>query len=305
MNRAMTPADWGLLLATALLLGSTFLFLKIAIAEVPPLTAAAARTLIAAPICWALMRAFGVRLPRTGKEWAALFWLGLLTAAIPFGAGAWGQQHIESGVTGIVFGTIPIISVVLAPVFLIEETFTRRRLTGALAGLAGVVLLIGPSILANAGDQVLGIAITFLAPLSHTLGAIYARRQSHLAPPAMAVGQMLFGAVTLIPLAFLAEAPLGLTPSWGAIGAMLVTGVACTAAPMSLYFIVVRRIGATRSSLVPLFMPVVAVLLGAAVLGERLPVEAFFGLALILAGALAVVGRAPAKPSLPASPTRQ
>lgn len=304
MNRAMTLADWSLLLAAALFLGSTFLFLKIAIAEISPMTAAAARTLIAAPICWALMRAFGVCLPHTGKEWAALLWLGLLTAAIPFGAGAWGQQYIESGVTGIVFGTIPIMSVVLAPMFLVEETFTRRRLTGALAGLAGIVLLIGPSVLANAGDQVLGIAITFLAPLSHTLGTIYARRQPRLTPPAMATGQMVFGAAILTPLAFLTEAPLSLTPSWGAIGAMLVTGIACTAAAMSLYFVVVRRIGATRSSLVPLFMPVVAVLLGAAVLGERLPVEAFVGLALILSGALAVVGRASTKPYPPASPAR-
>jgi drug/metabolite transporter (DMT)-like permease len=305
MNRAMTPTDWSLLLAAALLLGSTFLFLNIAVAEISPLTAAAARTLIAAPLCWALMRAFGVHMPRTGQEWIALFWLGLLTAAIPFGTIAWGQQHIESGLAGILFGTMPIMSVVLAPLFLAEETFTRRRLAGALVGLAGVVLVIGPSVLANAGDQVLGIAITFLAPLSHTLGAIYARRHPHLAPPAMATGQMIFGAAILTPLAFLAEAPFSLTPSMGAIGAILVTGVACTAAAMSLYFVVVRRIGVTRSSLMPLFMPVVAVLLGAAVLGERLPVEAFFGLALILAGALAVVGRAPAKPSLQASPARQ
>ncbi len=63
MNRAMNLADWGLLLATAMLLGSTFLFLNIAIKEISPLTSAALRTLIAAPICWGLMRAFGARLP--------------------------------------------------------------------------------------------------------------------------------------------------------------------------------------------------------------------------------------------------
>ena len=63
-----------------------------------------------------------------------------------------------------------------------------------------------------------------------------------------------------------------------------------------LYFVVVRRVGATRSSLVPLFFPVVAVLLGAAVLGERLPVEALVGLALIMAGALAVGGAATERP---------
>ena len=301
MNRTMNAADWGLLLAAALLLGSTFLFIDIAITEIPPLTAAAARTLIAAPICWAMMRAFGVRLPRTRQGWVALFWLGLLTAAIPFGTVAWGQQHIESGMAGILFGTMPVISVVLAPLFLVEESFTRRRLIGALIGLGGIVLVIGPSVLGNAGNQALAIFITFLGPFSHTLGAIYARRQPGLAPPAMATGQMIFGAIILTPLAFVVEAPLGLTPGVGAVGAMLVAGVVCTAFAMSLYFVVVRRVGATRSSLVPLLFPVVAVFLGAAVLGERLPVEAFVGLALIMAGALAVGGVATAKPPGPAS----
>ncbi len=293
MNRAMTPADWALLLTAALLLGSTFLFLNIAIREITPLTSAALRTLIAAPICWGLMRAFGVRLPRTREGWVALAWLGLLTGAMPFGAISWGQQHIESGMGGILFGTMPILTVVLAPLFLAEESFTRRRLVGGLAGFVGIVLLVGPAVLANASSQVLGIAVTFLAPLSHTLGAIYARRQSGLTPPAMATGQMVFGAVILVPLAFAFEAPLDLNPSPAAILAILVASVFCTAIAMSLYFVVVRRIGATRSTLIPLFFPVVAVVLGTVLLGERLPLEAFVGLALILAGAIAVSGRTP------------
>ena len=84
---------------------------------------------------------------------------------------------------GILFGTMPILAVVLAPLFLAEETFSRRRLVGGVVGLAGIILLIGPSVVANASAQILGIVITFLAPLSHTLGAIYARRQTNLAPP--------------------------------------------------------------------------------------------------------------------------
>ena len=296
MKSTMSATDWGLLLVASLFLGSTFLFLNIAVAEISPLTAAALRTLIAAPFCWALMRAFGMRMPRTRQGWVALFWLGLLTAAIPFGTIAWGQQHIESGLAGIFYGAMPIMTVVLAPLFLAEEFFTRRRLVGASVGLAGVILVIGPSVLNNAGDQLLAVIVSFFAPVSHTLGAIYARRQFQISPPAMATGQMIFGAAILTPLAFIVEEPLSLTPSMGAIGAMLVTGIACTAVAMSLYFIVVRRVGVTRSSLMPLFMPVVAVLLGAAVLGERLPIEAFIGLALILAGALAVSGDGPAAP---------
>lgn len=96
----MNLADWMLLLTTASLLGSTFLFLNIAIQEIPALTSAVLRTLIAAPICYVLMRAFGARMPTTRQGWISLFWLGLLTGAIPFGTISWGQQHIASGMAG-------------------------------------------------------------------------------------------------------------------------------------------------------------------------------------------------------------
>ncbi len=295
MNRSISLADWGLLLAASVLVGSTFLFINIAVKEISPLVIAALRALMSALICWIVMRASGARLPRTRQGWIPLLGLGLLTGAIPFGTVAWGQQHIESGLDGILFGTMPILAVVLAPLFLAEETFTRRALVGGVVGLAGVVLLMGPSVLANAGDQILGIVITFVGPLSHTLGAIYARRQTDLNPRAMVTGSMIFGSVVLVPVAFAAEAPLTLNPGLGAIAAILATGV-LTGTGFSVYFVVIRRVGAMRSSLVPLFFPVVAVVLGAVVLGERLPFAAFIGLALILAGAFAVSARAPAQP---------
>ena len=175
---------------------------------------------------------------------------------------------------------------------------------GGVVGFAGIILLMGPSVVANAGDQVLGIVITFLGPVSHTLGAIYARRQPDLNPRAMVTGSMIFGSVVLVPLAFAVEAPLTLEPSAAAIAAIIATGV-FTGAGFCLYFLVISRVGAMRSSLVPLFFPVVAVSLGAIVLGERLPLEAFIGLALIMAGAFAVSARAPAKPAAPTVPNPQ
>ena len=304
MNRSITLADWGLLLSASALVGSTFLFINIAVQEISPLVIAALRALISGLICWAVMRAYGARLPRTRKGWTALFWLGLLTCAIPFGTVAWGQQHIESGMGGILFGTMPILAVVLAPIFLAEETFTRRALLGGIVGFAGIILLMSPSVVSNAGDQILGIVITFLGPVSHTLGAIYARRQSELNPRAMVTGSMIFGSVVLVPLAFAVESPLTLDPGMGAIAAIIATGV-FTGTGFCLYFLVISRVGAMRSSLVPLFFPVVAVVLGAIVLGERLPFEAFIGLALITAGALAVSTRAPAKPPTPTVPSPQ
>ena len=302
MNRSLSLADWGLLLSASVLVGSTFLFANIAVKEISPLVVAALRAMISAVICWVVMRAYGARLPSTRQGWIALFWLGLLTGAIPFGTMAWGQQHIDSGMGGILFGTMPILAVVLTPLLLAEEVFTRRALVGGVVGFAGIILLMGPSVLANASDQILGMVITFLGPCSHTLGAIYTRRQTGLDPRAMVTGSMIFGSVVLVPLAFAVEAPLSLNPGMGAIGALLAFGI-LTGTGFSVYFVVIRRVGAMRSSLVPLFFPVVAVALGAVVLGERLPVEAFAGLALILAGAFAVSTRRQAEAPAPAAPT--
>lgn len=110
-------------------------------------------------------------------------------------------------------------------------------------------------------------------------------------------------------IASLAEAPLSLTPSLRALVTIHSAGVVCTALAMSLYFVVARRVGTSRSSLVPLFMTVVAVMLGAAVLDERLALEAWLGMALILAGARAVrfTNRARPTPTRPrvARPTKK
>jgi drug/metabolite transporter (DMT)-like permease len=146
MNRAMTLTDWCILLAASVLIGSSFLFVNITIQEISPFTAAALRALSALPACWVLMRVFGARWPRARDEWSAFLLLGLMTGAVPYGAVAWGQQHIESGMAGILFGTMPILSVLMAPFFLAEESFTRKRLMGGATGLVGIVVLTGPSV---------------------------------------------------------------------------------------------------------------------------------------------------------------
>ena len=95
-----------------------FLSANIAVKETSPLAIVALRALLSALICWTAMRAFGPRPPRTRQGWTALFRLGLLTGAIPFGTVTCGQPHIEGGMGGILFGAMPILAVVLAPLFL-------------------------------------------------------------------------------------------------------------------------------------------------------------------------------------------
>lgn len=288
---AMGPRHWVALLATASMFGSTFLFINIAVAEVPPVTLAAGRALLAAPIAWAFLRMAGLRLPRPGKEWGPLIVLGILTGVIPYTTIAWGQVHIASGLAGILFGAIPIFSVVLAPIFLREEKFSAAQIAGAGVGFAGVVLVIGPQALTGVGDQLLGTLITLLAALSYTLGAIYSRTRRDLSPVVMTAGQLITASAVLVPVSLIVDAPWTLSPSSAALGAVAWTAVIGTAAPVLLLFWLIRNAGAVSASLMTFFMPVVAVALGAAALGEALPWQAFAGLGLILLGAAAVSGR--------------
>ncbi len=295
MNQSMRGFHWAVLLLAAVLLGSSFLMINVAVAEVPPFTIAAVRALAAAPLVWLFLRLTGGSLPPLfrdgGRAWLPFVVIGLLAGAIPFSAVAWGQQHIESGLGGILFGTIPVFAVLLGPFLVPDEGFSVGGLIGALIGFAGVVLVVGPSALAGAGDQLLGVAITLFAALSYTLSVMYVRRLTGFSPVAIAAGQLIAAALMLAPVALALDAPWTLSPGLVSLGAIAWVAIASTAVPMVLFFWLAQQVGATRTALVPLFMPVVAVGLGAAVLGEALPWSAYLGLVLIMAGAAAVSRR--------------
>jgi drug/metabolite transporter (DMT)-like permease len=287
----MTAQDWAVLLVTATLFGSSFFLIKIAVDTVPPATLAAGRAALAVPIAWAFLRLTGGRLPPLGRDWIPLAVLGVLTAAVPYGAIAWGQRHIDSSLAGMLFGMVPVFSVVLAPLFLRDERLTPGRLSGAALGLGGVILLLGPQALAGLGNQVAGALVTLGAALSYALGGIYARRHRQLAPTVMAAGQLVTAALILLPLSLVLDAPWTLSPPSAALGAVAAVAVLSTALPALLLFWLIGRVGATNGALLAFFMPIVAVVLGVALLDEPLPWTAVAGLGLILIGAAAVNGR--------------
>lgn len=290
MSQRMEAKHWAVMLLTAMLFGSSFLFVKMAVESIPPVTLAAGRAVLALPLAWLFLRVSGGRLPSLGRGWAPFLVLGVLTAVIPYIAIAWGQSHIESGLGGILFGTIPVITVLLAPLAIREETYTTSRLAGAAVGLAGVVLVIGPEALAGLGTYVLGAVVTFLAALSYALGGIYARTRVEISPAVMTAGQLATGSAVLVALSLALDAPWALTPPVEALAAVAWVAVFSTALPVLFLFWLIRNVGATNASLMTFFMPVVAVALGAAVLGETLAWPAFAGLALILVGAGGVNG---------------
>lgn len=308
IHRTMGPLEWALLLALSVLWGGSFLFIGIAVRELPPLTIVAARVALAAAALWLALPLFRVRMPLGRDVWRMFLVLGLLNNAVPFSLIVWGQTHIAVGLASILNATTPLFGVLVAHLFTRDERLTPLRFAGVAVGFAGVAAMIGGKAVAALGGDVLAELAILGAAFSYALAGVYGRRFAARGVPPMAVatGQVSASTLILLPLALAVDRPWALAaPSAATVGAMLALALACTAIAYILYFRILATAGATNILLVTFLVPVSAIVLGALVLGERLQPVHFLGMAMIGAGLAAIDGRlfrAWRPRSLPAEP---
>lgn len=287
MSNQRTPRDWALLLALVAMWGSSFMFNSIAVATLPPLTVVAGRVGVAAVVLIIIVYALGKRLPPPGKAWLPYMVIAVIGNAVPFYLITWGQQVVESALAGILMAMMPLATIALAHFLIAGEHLTRRRAIGFAIGFLGIVLLMGPAALAGVGGDVLRI-VSQLAVLG---GALCYALQSVLTRLIIkgdvlvsAAATLLVAAVMVVPAALWLDRPWLLAPSTSSVAAVVWLGVAPTAIATILYFMLIRSAGPSFMSLVNYLSPGVAVMLGLLVLGEAPQANAYFGLALILAG---------------------
>jgi drug/metabolite transporter (DMT)-like permease len=282
---------WVVFGAMASIWGVPYLFIKIAVGGgAPPAGLAWARTTIAALVLLALAARRGTLYSIRGRlRWVAAF--GVVEIAIPFPLIAVGEQHLTSSLAAILIAAVPLIIAVLALRFDASERPTTVGLAGLLVGFAGVVALVGIDVSGRPG-QLLGALAILVAAVGYAAGPMIVKhRLAHLDARATMGGSLAFASVLLAPVAAL-TAPSAV-PSRGALGAILVLGLVCTAAAFVLYNMLIVEIGPGRASVITYVSPVVAVALGVALLGERLGAGAVVGLLLILAGSWLSTGARP------------
>ena len=287
----MNGRSWALLVLLSLLWGGSFFFVELALRNLPPLTVVFGRVALAALALHFYALLTGQRMPTDLKLWRAFFVMGLLNNLLPFTLIAWGQVYIEGGLASILNATTPIFTVVLAHFLTVDERMTANKLTGVCLGLLGVTVLIGPEALGGVGGNVLAQLAVVAAAVCYALAGIYGRRFKGVPTTFTATGMLTGSAVLMLPLALVLEPPWHLRPDTVTVLAALGLALLSTAAAYLIYFYILSEAGATNVLLVTLLIPVSAVLLGVLVLGERLHWTAFVGMALILAGLLAVDGR--------------
>lgn len=284
-----------LLLVLATLWGSSYTFIKLGVATIPPVTLIAVRTLIAGSILLSVMRWQGVRLPRDPKIWRQFTFQAVMNSVVPFTLVAWGEQQTDAGLTAILNSTTPIFTFLLTALITRHEPVTMRKLFGVVAGLLGICLIVGIEALNGLGDQLGAQLAIVAATISYAGAAIYGKNFKGLTPIVPAAGSMLCGAVLLLPVSLLVDRPWTLSPSLPSIGALICLSVFSTAIAFTIYFRLMQTLGSIGTTSQAYLRVPIGVGLGMVFLGESLSSTALAGLVCVVAAVVAMTLPARAK----------
>jgi drug/metabolite transporter (DMT)-like permease len=294
IKRRLGAREWAMLLALSALWGVSFLFVGLALRELPPLTIVVARVALAALALHVVLAATGRAIPRDRRIWAAFAGMAVLNNAIPFTLIAWGQIHIASGVASIFNATTPLFTVLVAHYLTADEPATPRKIAGVVIGFFGVAVMIGADAVRSLGVNVVAQLAMLVAAISYAFAAVYGRRFKALGvePVATAAGMLTASTLMLTPVMLVVDRPWALpAPGGAALGAVIALALLSTSLAYILYFRILASAGATNLLLVTFLIPVSAILLGASVLGERFELRHFLGMAMIGLGLAAIDGR--------------
>ena len=298
----LTWAAMGLL---ALIWGGSFLSIHQALEGMGPLTVVAFRLTGAALTLWIVAIIRGWRIPQAGTAWFAFAVMGLLNNALPFSLISWGQQEVATGLAAILNAATAIFGVLIAAIFLPDERLTPSRLIGVLIGFTGVATAIGLSNLTDLDLKALSQLAILGAALCYGLSGPWARtRLTGFSPKIAALGMVTTSTMMIWPVALWQEG----APSFDYSGvvwlSLLHLSVVATALAYLLLYWLIPRAGAGNTSLVTLLVAPVAIILGALVLGEALPLRAFVGFGLLALGLFILDGRVAARIGARALPSR-
>jgi drug/metabolite transporter (DMT)-like permease len=266
--------------------GSTWLFIKLGLKDLPPLTFAGIRFVIACAIVFSIIRIRGLQLPRARADWILLAVTGILSFGLNYGLVFWGEQHISSGLAALLQATLPAFGLVFAHFHLPGERLSWTKIGGVVLGVCGVAVVFSNQ-LAIAGRQALAgcVALILSAACAAYSNVLVKAHGKKLNPAIMAAGQMFFGLLLLLAVGLPLEGnPFRFHWTPVAVVAMLYLAIVGSVIAFLLYYWLVLHMEVTKSMLIALVTPVVAVILGMIVLDVE------FGWRTLAGGAMIIVG---------------
>lgn len=284
--------DLVLLLLLGTIWGSSYLFIKVVVGEVPVLTLVAGRLLLSTAVMWLLLPLLRYTFPRSRKLWGAYAVMGFLSGTLPYVLISWGEKYIPSGLAALLQSTMPIFTVLIAYFWGgRDERMSLTMILGVIIGFVGVGVLLLPDLREGLRSSLWGQLAVVVSSVSYAGSAVFARRYIRGQPPLVsAMGQLTMGALFTLPLALAVDRPFDLSPSLPATASWLALSILGTVVAYVIYYALIERKSATFVSTVTYIIPVNGLILGSLVLGEPLTWILLLSLALILAGVLLVRG---------------
>jgi len=276
-----------------LIWGSTWIFIKIGLEDLPPITFAVARFLLAVIILLFIIRIQKIPLPKTGKEWRLIALTGVLQFSLNYSMVFWAEQYITSGLAAVLQAMITVFGLVLAWFFLPNERITRLKVFAVVLGIVGVAVIFIDQLKIQSFMAFLGcVGIVIGAYAAAQASILIKAKGGAIHPAALVFSQMICGLPVIIVYSIAAEGdPRTFNWTWRALACVVYLTVFGTIAAFWLYYWLLSRIESTRAMMISLVTPLLAVVIGAIVLGETLPPQTFLGGLLIIASIGLIVFR--------------
>lgn len=294
-------SDWLLFILLGFFWGSSYLFIKIGVdAGLQPFTLVSLRLLIGLALLAAVVAVAREGLPRNPRTYGHLAVMGFFSVALPFTLITWAEQSVDSSLAAVLTGAVPIFTIPIAALLLADERFSMYRLLGVLVGLAGVAVVVGFDPASLLGGALLPELALIGAAASYALGGVYARRNVHgLRPMIPALLQVAIALVMVSIPALLLERPWEARLTADALFAVAWLGLLGSGLAYLVFFRLLGRWGATRTTLVAYLLPIWGLVLGALVLSEPIDARLVLGTALVIGG-IGLVNRRRVAASAPA-----
>jgi drug/metabolite transporter (DMT)-like permease len=276
--------------ALCLIWSSTWVMIKVGLQEAPPMTAAGLRFIIASVVIFSILLYRRIALPRTRRFFVLTLFLGLFQMAVPYGLVYWGEQRLSSGLTAILYSTMPLTVAILAR-FMLKDPLTRRKIAGILVGTLGVYVIFAESVSLGGPAGAHGIIAILVSVLLASLSSVVLKKFSQGYNPFASIFlPMAYAGILLTATGLLTEKSSPLR--WGGLTFITVLYLAVfgSVAAFSLYYWIIKHIDVTVLSYQTFIIPILASLIGWIFLRETVTLKVALGGGLIVIGiALAVL----------------
>lgn len=266
--------------------GSTWLAIKVGLRDLPPLSFAGIRFVIAVLLIYGVVRGLGIALPRSRKDWTLIGLTGFLAFTVNYGLLFWGEQYIPSGLASVLQATIPAFGFLIAHFHLPGERVTPGKVAGVVLGISGVGVIFSDQLSVSGMLALWGSAAIVVGAAACAYANVIVKAHcGHVHPAVLAGGQMAFGLVPLVAGGLILEGnPIGFNWTWPAIACLVHLAVVGSAVAFLLYYWLVRHMDVTRTMLIALVTPLIAVAVGIVFLGEAISWRLVAGGVCIISG---------------------